>query len=416
MRIELIVIGNEVLNGFTVNTNAVFIGQHLIKEGYVVNKQTIVPDNAESILAALSQALEKNHLVVTTGGLGPTIDDITRKVAAKLFETQFVYDETVASDIRDRFRESSVPKRVIRDQATVPAKAKVLLNPVGTAPGFILKQDQKALIMLPGVPSEMKPMFTKQVMPYIIANFPLENKNYRKILHLFELPEVKVDPYLRKLDEKYPDVSFSIYPGLGTLSVHMYTEAASEEVALKILNPAFSDLERQFATNCFSSGADSLEKCVQQLFVDNQWTLSAAESCTGGLLSSRLTRLPGASQFFQGSIICYANEVKTNLLGVSEALIAEKGAVSREVAEQMIQGILQITGSDFALAVSGIAGPEGGSEEKPIGTVWCVVARNGEAPHTWKLNARGNREMILTRSVNSLLSNLLLYTKETSLL
>jgi len=417
MRAELVVIGNEVLTGFTVNTNAAFIGQQLMKAGYLLTQQTVVPDHADLLSEVLSQALERSDLVITTGGLGATIDDITRQVAAKLFGSDFTYDETVADDIARRYKKYlSIMQDTLKDQATVPSKAKVLLNPVGSAPGFIFQEDNKTLVMLPGVPNEMKPMLTEQVIPFMLEAFPLSVRSYRKTLHLFELPELSVDPLLRELDEKYPEVNFAIYPALGTLTLHLTTEAESEEKAMRILDEPYCEIETRFATNCFHSESGILEEAVHHMFIENQWTLSVAESCTGGSVSSRLTQLPGASEYFLGSVVSYANDVKTKILGVPEQLIQEKGAVSQEVVEKMVEGVIRITGSDFAVAVSGIAGPSGGTPEKPVGTVWCAVCRKGETPHTWKISARGTREMIIFRSVNSLFSNLLLYAKETSLL
>lgn len=417
MRVELVVIGNEVLTGFTVNTNAAFIGQELLKKGYLITQQTILPDKEDLLMTGLLEALNRSDLVITTGGLGPTIDDITRQAAALLFDSEFAYDENVASDISNRFKQYlSRMEDTIKDQATVPSKAKVLLNPVGTAPGFIFEENKKTLIMLPGVPNEMKPMLVEQVIPYILKSFPQETRTYRKMLHLFELPELSVDPVLRKLKGKYPEVQFAIYPSLGLLNVHLSIEAESEEKAMKVLANPFTELEMNFATNCFNSPSGTIEEAVHHIFIENQWTLSVAESCTGGSVASRLTKLPGASAYFLGSVVAYANPVKTEILRVPEKLIAEKGAVSKEVVEKMVEGVLQKTGSDFAMAVSGIAGPAGGTPEKPVGTVWCSVCRQGQSPHTWMIHARGNREMIITRSVNSLFSNLLLYAKETSLL
>lgn len=413
MKIELIVIGNEVLSGFTVNTNAAFIGQQLLKHGYSVDRQTTIPDDEAVMHAAFEEALARSDVVITTGGLGPTVDDVTRKAAAKLFDSPFHLDKKVEKDLIERFGKKLDS---LKDQSTVPAKAEIFLNTVGTAPGFAFRKEKKALLMVPGVPDEMHPMFTDSVLPWMEKYFTLKERAYRKVLNLFELPELAVDPFLRELQKKYPRVEFGIYPSIGLLTVHVKTRAANAKEAMDILEPPYRELEVRFATNCYASETGKIEESVHHLFRENGWTLSVAESCTGGSVAARLTQIPGASAYFLGSIVAYANAVKTSVLHVPEALIQEKGAVSQEVVEAMVLGALQVTRSDFALAVTGIAGPEGGTETKPVGMVWCAVCRRGEKPHAWKLQGRGSRERIIVRSVNSLLAHLLIYIKETALL
>ncbi|MFQ5728864.1 MAG: CinA family nicotinamide mononucleotide deamidase-related protein [Waddliaceae bacterium] len=413
MAIELVVIGNEVLSGFTVNTNAAFIGQKLLRKGYVLSRQVTLPDDKSILQEGLQEALQRSDVVIATGGLGPTVDDVTRQTAAELFGSDFHFSEEVAQDLTHRYGQGFP---TLQDQATVPSKAKVLLNAIGTAPGLIFSDKKKTLLLLPGVPNEMKPMFIEQVIPYLQEHFPLETKPYRKTIHLFEIPEFAVDPFLRDLKDKYPHVEFGIYPSQGLLMIQLTTTAADEEAAMKQLDPPYVEIEVKFASNCFESELGRIEEAVHHVFIENQWTLSFAESCTGGNVASRVTQLSGASEYFLGAIVSYANSLKSSLLEVPESLIEEKGAVSEEVVAAMVEGVLKRTGSDFALAVSGIAGPAGGTPQKPVGTVWCAVCRKGEKPHTWKLQAQGTRQMIIARSVNSLLSNLLIYTKETSLL
>lgn len=409
MRLELIVIGNEVLAGQTVNTNLATIGKFLGEEGYALSRETVLTDDHQSLLQGFTHALERSDLVIATGGLGPTLDDITRKAAAEIYDSSFHYDETVADALIERFGHRFP---TIKDQATVPSKAKVLHNPVGTAPGLIFEGDKGVLILLPGVPSEMRPLFSEQVIPYLCKKFPLKEKVFRKGLHIFELPEHAVDNVLRVLQEKYPRVDFGIYPCLGIVSVTLSVFASDEKDAEKQLHPPFIELEREFATNCFESETGFVEEAIQHLFIEKEWTLSCAESCTGGALSASITQHPGSSEYFLGSVISYANSIKTDILGVPALLIEEKGAVSEEVVLKMAEGALKLTGSDFSLAVSGIAGPSGGTEEKPVGTVWCAIAHRDAPPKVWKVKKfLAPRHMIITRSVNALLSNLLIYSK-----
>lgn len=413
MKIELVVIGNEVLTGFTVNTNASFIGKELFKAGYFLGKQTILPDTEDVLAEGLGKALHESDLVITTGGLGPTLDDITRKIVARLFKSDFIFSPDVANDLELRYGKDFP---TITDQATVPEKAKILMNSVGTAPGFIFEESGKAMILLPGVPSEMKQMMQFQALPYILERFSLKSRVYKQSLYFLELSEHALDPALRELSMQYPHVDFGIYPSLGFLSLSLGIKAQTEKDAMRELSQPLSTLQSLFATNCYASENGLLEEAVHHAFVENQWTLSIAESCTGGQAAARLTKLPGASDYFLGSVVPYSNQLKTGILGIPKELIEKNGAVSPEVVAKMAEGVQKISGSDFSLAVTGIAGPAGGTLEKPVGTVWCAVCRKGEPPYIWKLQGRGTREMIIERSVNSLFSHLLLYIKKTSLL
>lgn len=410
MQIELAVIGDEVLTGFTINTNATFLGRTLFDAGYVVARETTYPDDPETLKQGLKAALERSDLVITTGGLGPTLDDHTRGVIADLFNSGFTFNTGVADALKVRYG-NDFP--TIENQATVPENAQhILHNTIGTAPGFIFNENEKTLIVLPGVPSEMKEMFLSQAFPYIKKHFPLSAFSYKKVIHLYDTPEHSVDPLLRELDAQYPDIQFSIYPSLGLLHIHLTTSAKDAAEAEQRLLPPYQEIEMRFAANCFFSDQGTLEGAIHHLFIDNNWTLSSAESCTGGAFASTLTQLPNASNYFLGGIVSYANSVKEQLLNVPSSIIEEKGAVSQEVVEAMARGALKATQSDFSVAISGIAGPSGGSEEKPVGTVWLAVAHKEGLVKSWKIQARGNREMIIQRSVNALLSHLMLFTKE----
>ncbi len=403
MSIELIIIGNEVLAGHTINTNLSFIGLELAKSGYYLSRETVLPDEHEVLVREFKEALSRSKLVIVSGGLGPTLDDKTRQAAAFALNSGLHLDPMILRHLEERYGKNNL--NVIEDQATVPDKSIALLNTVGTAPGLIF-EGESTLLLLPGVPNELRAMFTAQVIPYIIAHFPLKQEMHSKILHLMELSENVVDPFLRSLEGKFPGVKCGIYPGLGTLSVSLTTflNAAA-------LEAPFRDLEREFATNCFEAAAGLPEEAVQRLFIEKGWTLSCAESCTGGALAARITSQPGASNYFLGSVVSYSNALKSSLLDIPETLIHQKGAVSKEVAVKMAENVLKLTGSDFSLAVTGIAGPAGGTSDKPVGTVWCAVAHRDAGSHSWLLQARGPRHMIITRSVNSLLNNLLTYTK-----
>lgn len=402
MNIELIAIGNEILSGATTNTNASFLGQQLLQAGFRVTHQTVLPDDREQLHKGLEEALNRNQLVITTGGLGPTCDDITREIAAELFHSAMGYRQDLANSLRKRYGECF---STIDNQATVPEKAKLLNNNVGTASGLVFQEDGRMLIMLPGVPSEMRDMW-QEALPYIEKFFKDAPRAYTESIYFFNLPESTVDPSLRELKAKNSNVDYGIYPGQGTLSVSATIVSSDKQNAKAILRESLNKLKARFSSHFYEAPSGKLEYAVHNRFIKEQLTLSAAESCTGGSFSSRLISIPGASHYFLGSMIAYTNELKVKVLGVPEELIFEKGAVSSEVVRAMCKGILALTDSDYGVAVSGVAGPTGGSEEKPVGTVWLAIGKRGEEPKTWKIHAYGNREMVIERSVNALLASL----------
>jgi nicotinamide-nucleotide amidase len=408
MTIEIIAIGHEILAGFTVNSNAAYISQALFQAGLLVNRHSVLPDNALLLKEGLKKGLAENTLVITTGGLGPTCDDLTRKVAAELFHSDFTYNPQIAAELRRRYGDQLTS---LEDQATLPEKAQLLPNPIGTASGLIFSEAGKTLILLPGVPAEMRQMFTHHALPYICKLLAATQQFYGKRLHFFNTSESAIDPLLRQLEQECPQVQFGIYPSQGILEVQLTTSAASRKEAEALLQIPFHAIATQFSAVRFETASGKIEEALQNRFVKKGFTLSAAESCTGGSFSARLTRLPGASQYFLGSLVTYCNALKMSLLGVPQKLLEEKGAVSAEVAAAMCQGLLERTGSDYGVAVSGVAGPDGGTPEKPIGTVWCAVGKRGQEPCVWKMDKGGSREMIIERSVNALIAQLLIITQ-----
>jgi nicotinamide-nucleotide amidase len=375
MNIELITIGNEVLSGHTINSNAAFIGRELFQEGYRLFRESTILDDENEISEQLLASLERSDVVITTGGLGPTLDDISGHVAEK----------------------------------TLKSTPELIPNHLGSAPGLMFHQGSHILVMLPGVPHEMKKMFLDSVLPYIKKNYPLKIRPYRQILSLTRLFELTVDPILRELKEKYPALEFGIYPALGLLQIHIYAFVDNEEKAQEMIQPALQVLKERFAANVYEGG--SIQEAIHSLFIEKGWTLSGAESVTGGSIAAHLTQLSGASKYFLGSVVSYSNESKINILGVSPKTIEQHGAVSEEVATEMVLGANRIYNSEFSFAVTGVAGPTGGTEEKPIGTVWFAVHRLGKEPKAWKVQGRGNREMIITFSMNEILGKLYHYAK-----
>ncbi len=408
MHIEVIAIGNEILSGVTVNTNATFISQELFKAGFGVHRHLVLADDEVELKAGLKESIERSSLVITTGGLGPTCDDVTRQFVAELAESKFVFSEEVALDLRRRYGNRLIS---LEDQATVPEKAQVLLNTVGTAPTLILKVKKALLIVMPGVPNEMEPMMRDQVIPFLLRTFPVKQRIYREVFSLVHLPESAVDPLLRQLVIKDPELKVGIYPSQGTLMVHLGIAAPSEAAAkCRLANPR-EELTKAFGANMFNSKHGLIEEAVHERLLAMGKTLCIAESCTGGALQARIVSQAGASEYFLGGVVAYSDALKERILGVPKSVLQTKGAVSGEVVGEMVKGVLAITGADYGVAVSGIAGPAGGTPEKPVGTVWGAVGKKDGEIKTFQFPAGSSRKAIIARSVTRLLGELFFFLK-----
>lgn len=404
MKIEVISIGSELLKGTILNTNAAEISRTLFKAGFQVSRQMTITDDLVVIKQELQAAMARAEIVMTTGGLGSTFDDITRRAAAELFCSDFHYDEELAVELKKRYGES-LPS--LKDQATVISKAALLKNSIGTAPGYVLKSEKSTLILMPGIPEEMKVMLEEQVLPYLEKQSHKMLRHYQRSFHFFGLAESIVDPFLRKIIEKYPTLEYGIYPGAGVLTISLKVIAKNAKEANEKLDDPCKEVALKYSPQIFETPNGKIEEAIHQRFIDNGWTLSLAESCTGGSFAARLTLLPGASRYFLGSVVAYSNELKKKILGVSDESLRNRGAVSEEVVIEMAEGLLRLTKSDFGIAVSGIAGPNGGTEEKPVGTIYGAISRVDHPTKAFKFHLRGNRRMIIQKSINLLLGELL---------
>ncbi len=403
MNVELIAIGDEILLGCIENSNATFMSKELLKAGFSVTRHTTLSDDDASLLEGIKEAINRSDLVITTGGLGPTLDDKTRRITADLMGSKFHFDKTVADHIEKRFGDKIVS---LKDQATLPVKATPLLNQIGTAPGLIFTTEHGALILLPGVPVEMRPLLTEQVIPYLKQTFPQATTSHSYWYNFCLITESSIDATLREIATQFPQIEMGIYPHQGSISVRMTVHATSESEAKKLLDPPGNALLNSAPGHHFEANSGRLEEAVHNLFIERGLTLSLAESCTGGAIAAHLTALSGASNYFLGSFVTYSNDLKQNLLGVKKETLHRYGAVSEETALEMAQGALKAAGSDVAVAISGIAGPLGGSEEKPVGTICISIAQKGKEPQHWVFHARGNREHIIKRAVNHVLAKL----------
>jgi nicotinamide-nucleotide amidase len=398
MQVELIAIGNEILSGLTVNTNAAFLSAGLAELGLTPVRHRVVADEFAPLQAELADAIQRSQLVICCGGLGPTGDDRTRHAVAALLGCELVYRSEVAERLQARLG-SDFP--TLRDQATLPAAAQPLHNAVGTAPGLYFALEKATLIFLPGVPVELEPMFTDQVVPLLREKFPTEIP-LGETLHFFGLPEATIDPVVQEQLRQQPAVSYGIYPSLGLVTVRLHAAREAESQLRTVKKGLYS----AFGDHLFPSDVATLEEAVARECVHNGWSLSAAESCTGGAFAARLTRLPGASNYFLGSCVVYSNEMKQKLLNVPKGTLERHGAVSGETVREMVVRVVSLTGSQLGVAISGIAGPTGGTPEKPVGTVWVAATWKDSQPVVSRLQARGNRAAVIIRSVNYALAEI----------
>jgi nicotinamide-nucleotide amidase len=375
-RIELITTGSELLLGQVVNAHIAWIGRELVLLGLTLHRAVTVPDGP-AIAEAMTDAMGRAELVIVTGGLGPTSDDVTRSAAAELLGLPLRRDAVIAGEIRLRFasRCLEMPERVLV-QADVPEGAEVLPNAHGTAPGLWLRTPRGWMVLLPGPPGEMQPMFTDSVVSRVRAAFPAVPALRVRVLRTLGLGESAAQARLEpELGQQFPGVDIGYCARAGEVDVRLVAERDGD------LDGAAAWCGERLAPHVYGAGGDTLESVVIELATARGWQLATAESCTGGLIAHRLTNVPGASAAYAGGMIVYANAEKTRQLGVPAELIAREGAVSSAVAEAMARGAARAAGAQLAVAVTGIAGPGGGTEAKPVGTLWIGVCAGDRVWH-----------------------------------
>jgi nicotinamide-nucleotide amidase len=399
MQTEIIAIGSEIISGRVVNTNAAYIAKLLEKFGYDIFRHSVVSDDEEAIKTLLKEALKRSSLIIVTGGLGATIDDKTKNIVANLLKMPSEYREDIAKDIEARF--GSIES--IEEQSNIPKNAIVFKNEIGTAPGLGFVFSGKAVLLLPGVAEEMKKMFSTYAMAFILEHFPKDEKKFHETINVYLISELKINSVLKGF-EKNKDVEIGIYPSHGFVQIVLSTKEESEKKAKEKFAPIQKKLVSEFSENIFFSENGLIEETIQELFISKKKKLAVAESCTGGGLACRLTMVPGASSYFLGSIVSYVNEMKEKFLNVSEKTLKNKGAVSIDTVKEMIEGIFKQTDADFAIAISGIAGPGGGSVEKPIGMVCIAIGARKEKTDAGILYFKGNRKVIIDFAINYALS------------
>src|SRR2546421_849666 len=394
---EIIAIGSELLSPNRTDTNSLWLTDQLNRIGIDVKLKTIVGDDDARLEEVIKDAVKRSRVVITTGGLGPTEDDITRKVVARALGRRLTLDENALNEIRTRFQSFGVamPERNSR-QAMVIDGSEILPNPNGTAPGLYLEHDDCAIALFPGPPREMNPMFENHLRARL-EKLAGDLRFARRVLRVAGMGESAVDEKIAPIYTQYENPQTTILFNSSEIEIHLRAHARTEEEADVLLDHLSLKLEQALGNSVFAFRGETMEEVVGRRLTITGFTLSVAESCTGGLIAQRLTSVPGSSKYFVEGVVTYSNESKTRLLGVDKKVIKEFGAVSQQVARDMARGVRHKAKADFGLAVTGIAGPGGGTEEKPVGLVYIALADDAHTEHK-KLMLPGDRELVRWRA------------------
>src|SRR5664279_1333032 len=379
MKASIITIGDELLIGQTVDTNSAWMGAELSKSGFDVFRITSVHDRREDILYSLKEATGKSDVVLITGGLGPTSDDITKQTLCEFFDTHLIMDEDVLMMNELMMRQRNFPMNERnRRQAEVPESCRVLKNDSGTAPGMWFEKDNTIFISMPGVPHEMKHLMEKKVLPELKRRFTSQIIIHRNVMTYGSF-ESKLSDILTDFESGLPaNIKLAYLPASGIIKLRLTGTGSDKESLSKIVNEQVDILYKTIPEYIYAEDEESLEQVIGKLLKSKQKTLSAAESCTGGEIAHLITSIAGSSAYYKGSVIAYENSVKIQLLGVQASTIEQYGAVSEQTVREMAEGARKLFNTNYSLATSGIAGPDGGSGEKPVGTLWIAVASDKE--------------------------------------
>lgn len=375
MNASIITIGDEILIGQIVDTNSVSIARHLNAAGIVVREKTSIGDDRQQIVSTLQRALGQSEAVILTGGLGPTKDDITKKTLAEMFGSRLVENAAVAAHVERMLSGRGIAfNELNRSQALVPDCCTVLFNAHGTAPGMWFEKEGRVVVSLPGVPFEMEHLMHDEVMPRLKARFALKGIVHRTLI-TSGLAESILAERIGEWENALPSyLKLAYLPAPGIVRLRLSAYEVDETEARQEIDRQFELLQAIIPRHIVGFETATVQELVHRMLTERRLTLATAESCTGGAIASRFTAMPGASAYFLCGVVSYSNEAKADVLGVDPALIRRFGAVSEPVARQMAEGARRIAGADFAVATTGIAGPAGGTEAKPVGTVWIAVA------------------------------------------
>ncbi|MEI7978690.1 MAG: competence/damage-inducible protein A [Bacteroidota bacterium] len=406
MKAEIITIGDELLIGQVIDTNSAWLGQQLSLLGISLYQRTACGDSKEQILSCLKDAENRSDIIIITGGLGPTKDDITKKTMCEYFNTTLVVDEKVLEWVTRIFRMRKMEMLETNlQQAMIPANSKTLWNRSGTAPGMWFDINNKIFISLPGVPFEMKTIFEEEAIPLIKNKFTLPFI-YHRTLQTCSIGESYLAEKIIDIEETLPQhIKLAYLPSVGAVRLRLSAHGNNESEVMNDVAVIVNKMYERIGEYIYGENNDSLSEVVGKLLTNKNKTMATAESCTGGFIAHQITSIPGSSKYFTGSIVSYDNKIKQQELNVSNTILNNEGAVSEACVKQMATEILSKFNVDYAIATSGIAGPDGGSEEKPVGTVWIAVASRNEII-TKKFNMGDNRERTILRTSISALDML----------
>ncbi|MCI5955094.1 MAG: competence/damage-inducible protein A [Lachnospiraceae bacterium] len=402
MTVEFICVGTEILLGNIVNTNAAYLAEKCAGLGLSCYFQTVVGDNEERLTMVLKTAMERSDIVILSGGLGPTEDDLTKEVAAKVCGKQLVLHEPSKKAIKKYFEEKGIePTDNNWKQAMLPEGCIVMDNHNGTAPGAIMETKEAKVILLPGPPGELCPMFEESVEPYLTK---LTSRVIcSQTVKICGVGESRAETMVKDLIDTQTNPTIATYAKTGEVHIRVTAAAEDKKAAMKLIKPVVKELKNRFGNNIYSTEQDvTLEKAVVDLLQANDLTVTCVESCTGGLLSARLINVPGVSDIYKSGVITYSNKSKRRFVGVKKTTLQRYGAVSEQTAEEMAKGAVLLTKADVSVAVTGIAGPDGGTEEKPVGLVYIACNVKGKVT-VKKYRFSGNRTKVRESAVSAAL-------------
>ncbi|MGV3076224.1 competence/damage-inducible protein A [Clostridium baratii] len=409
MKCEILSVGTEILLGDILNTNSRYLSNELANLGIDVYYHQVVGDNRERILSALNEAFSRSDIIITTGGLGPTKDDMTKELVAEFLGMDMYLHEESLKKIEDYFKKMGrIPVKSNEKQAYFPKEAIILENNNGTAPGAIFEKDGKAIIVLPGPPKEMEPMFNESVRKYLesLTGYTIVSE----VLRVFGVGESEAENKLQDLIDNGKNPTIAPYAKEGEVTFRITAKGKNEDEARKLIKPLKEEVYNRLGNLIYNTGDVSIQETVGEMLVNKNMTIGVSESCTGGLVSAKLIEYPGISSVFLEGAVTYSNEAKMRTLNVKKDTLEKFGAVSEETAREMAEGIAKRCGSRIGVSTTGIAGPGGGTEEKPVGLVYIGVYIDGETKverHVFSGNRTAVRNKASMTALNMVRKSLL---------
>ncbi|MEA3485651.1 MAG: competence/damage-inducible protein A [Candidatus Aerophobetes bacterium] len=392
MEAEIISVGTELLLGDVVDTNAAYIAGKLSPLGIDLFRKTVVGDNKERLSRILKGALDRVDLIITNGGLGPTEDDLTKEVISEVMEEKLIVDEEIAKNIKRRFSSKNLPEKAIIKQALIPSSAKIIANESGSAPGIILEKKSKIIISLPGVPREMKKMM-EGVSSYLSKKEEGKERIKSRFLKIWGIGESQVEEKIADILKEQSNPTIALLAKEGEVHLRITAKFDDRKVRERKIKESEDKIRERLGDYIYGVDEETLESLASSSLRKRDLKLGVAESCTGGLLSHRLTNIPGSSNYYNCGVVSYSNQAKSELLNIFPSFIQEKGAVSSEVAEKMAEGAKKAAKADIGIGITGIAGPTGATPEKPVGLVYIALSTQ-DKKISQKFIFSGNREKI----------------------